>query len=204
MTFIFDVGGVLTNNLPLFTLIPQALNISKDQWEYFLGPKWEDGIKNSTNPFKTNLYLELTKGKITTKEFWKLFEERSHIKTQDDLWKRFFDPVRNIEVYRIIEKLKKKSRVIGGTNTISDHYDIHMQKDDYDIFDKTYASQILGEAKPFLSFWKKILNEENIDAKDAFFIDDRQTNIKAAASLGLHVHHFTDAQKLMTVLRDFF
>jgi methionine salvage enolase-phosphatase E1 len=37
------------------------------------------------------------------------------------------------------------------------------------------------------------LREEKIAAADAFFIDDVDENVKAAAKLGLHVHHFKDA-----------
>lgn len=184
MTFIFDIGGVVTNSAAIYPLIAQKLHMTTEQLIQFCSASDYD------------IALALTKGKIDVTEFWRIFSERSHIDVQENYWRTLFHPVQNKAVYDIITRLQKKYRVVTGTNTIQDHYDTHMKHHDYDIFNKVYASQLMHEAKPELDFWKYILNAEQLAPSDAFFIDDTQENIDAAGSLGIHTHHFIDAAHL--------
>ena len=206
MLFIFDVGGVVTNSAAIYPLVAAQFNISVPEFAFYCGGyggQVPQGFK-SGKQFSPDISLELTKGNITIDDFWRIFTERSHLVPKENYWATLFKPVRNEKTYEIIEKLKKHNRVISGTNTIQDHYDIHMKKHDYDIFDKCYASQLMHEAKPELPFWTYILNAEHVDAKDAYFIDDMQANIDAAASLGLNVHHFTTADDLEAAVKNYF
>lgn len=210
MLFIFDVGGVLTNSAAIYPLVASKLAISVSEFIYYCGSRTppvdapaQNGFKPQT-PFAPDIALELTKGTIDVEQFWKIFTERSHIEVHENYWQTLFNPVRNNAVYDIITKLKKKYRVVGGTNTIQNHYDIHMVHHDYDIFDKCYASQYMHEAKPELPFWKYILDAEHTQPHDAFFIDDTQANIDAASSLGINVHHFIGAEDLAAAVKNYF
>ena len=104
----------------------------------------------------------------------------------------------------IINSLKKKNRVVCGTNTIESHYLNHLERGDYSIFDQTYASNILGYSKPDLAFWKIILLSENVKPEEAFFIDDRIDNCEAAKSLGINTHHFVSPELLRKDVEKYF
>lgn len=217
MLFIFDVGGVVTNSAAIYPLVAHKLNITTEQFLQFCGkpihlaqqdnsllgphaPVSETGSDQEVQQFSPDIALALTKGTIDVATFWSIFTERSHLTPKENYWYTMFTPVPNKAVYSIISRLKRNYRVVNGTNTIQDHYDIHMAHHDYDIFDKIYASQLMHEAKPEPSFWKYILNEEHVEPEDTFFIDDSPVNVLTAASLGINTHHFTDAAHLEQAL----
>ena len=71
-----------------------------------------------------------------------------------------------------------------------------MERGDYSYFDQTYASNKIGFAKPDKHFFELILEAEETEPKDAFFTDDKEENVKAAAALGINAELFTTASEL--------
>lgn len=191
MLFIFDMGGVVTSNADnIFKEVSKRLNISKEKFFLLMG--WNT---------KNNLFLDLDSGKISVKDWWKIFEERSGIKVTCDWFRLLFHPILNEETKKIILELKQKGhRVVCGTNTIESHYDNHLARGDYSIFDSTYASIFMGVSKPDVNFWKLILDCENEKAENAFFTDDKEENCKGAALLGIKTHCFKNAESLRSEL----
>ena len=187
--FIFDMGGVVTTNASEARGRPAAaLGVSQEEME------------NATG----GLFDQLTVGKITTKEFWAAVGERLGKKIDTDYFHLFFHHVLNEETKKIILGLRKKSfRVVCGTNTIESHYLNHMARGDYAFFDQTYASQLMGAKKPDPLFWKLILDAEKCEPSDAFFTDDLEANVQAAASLGIHAFQFTSAKDLRRAIKEF-
>ncbi len=185
MLYIFDIGGVCTNNASdNFTKLCNVLNITKEQFDQY-----------STNP--TNIALEHANGDIDNKGFWTEFSKRSRIKVNCDWYHMFFHPQRNEKTYDIIKQLKALGhRVVAGTNTIDSHYQNHIERGDYEIFDQTYASIFMGVSKPEIDFWNIIMKAEGVQSKDCVFIDDKIENVNAAKSLGINAIHFTDCDSL--------
>ncbi len=200
--FIFDMGGVVTTNAgEVRGLAAKALGVSQEEMDKAVAePIGGDGQK----PPRQNLFGQLTTGEITTKEFWNAVGGRLGKKIETDCFHLFFHPVLNEGTKKIILSLRKKGfRVVCGTNTIESHYLNHMTRGDYAIFDQTYASQLMGAKKPDPLFWKLILDAENCPAEKAFFTDDLEENVKAAASLGIRAFQFTDARKLKRDIAEF-
>ena len=186
MLFIFDMGGVCCNTWKGTDRICEVLGICKKDFEAFYG-------KNTEN----DLFDACTKGKIDTIQFWAEFSKNSGINVNVDWFHFLFHPVLNEKTVKIIEKLKNAGhRVVCGTNTISGHYQNHIENGDYAIFDQTYASCFMGVAKPNIDFYKFILLAEKTDAKNALFIDDRIENVQSAESIGITSIHFTNAENL--------
>ena len=50
----------------------------------------------------------------------------------------------------------------------------------YDLFDAIYASNEIHHYKPNPSFFRYILDKENVSSEDAYFIDDLEKNIENA------------------------
>ena len=92
--------------------------------------------------------------------------------------------------------MKNGARVVAGTNTITPHYNVHLQEGDYEIFDAVYASHMMGLAKPDPAFYTYILDRAGCPQEQAGFVDDVPENVEAAEKLGIHSFVFTNAEKL--------
>lgn len=188
MLYIFDMGGVLTNNADIIPNVCSELKISREDFRKYCGAggKKEEDIMSLIDV-----------GLIDAKTFWKIFSERSGIKVKTDWLQFFFHPAINEGTLSIIKRLKESgNRVVCGTNTIESHYRNHMERADYSVFDQTYASCFMGVEKPNEDFWKIILTAEGIGATDTVFIDDMKENVDSAARLGIRAIQFTSADAL--------
>ena len=186
MLFIFDMGGVVTSTFK-FDEFYKKLKLSS-----------QDFIQICKKDY--NIFSQLQTGKICIKEFWNIFNERSKEQNiepvKNDLFRLYFHPKLNTETVSIINTLKKKHRVVCGTNTIQSHWENHLECGDYAFFNQTYPSNKIARIKPNVDFFETILKAENYSPEDAFFTDDKIENCEAAAKLGIKVHHFTSEEKL--------
>ena len=188
--FIFDMGNVVVNNCAIFKDVINAL-----------------GFKNITEEQKDemqNIFAAATRGNITSMEMHKIVAERNGLpQPKENYSLSFFHPKMIDSTVNLIEKLKKDGyRVVCGTNTIDVHYAYHMEHHEYDIFDKVYASQLMGHMKPDVTFWMAIKDaEKKYEYSDMFFFDDLEENVQAAASLGINAHLFTDADDAAEYIR---
>lgn len=188
--FIFDMGNVVVDSCSIFKDIINAL-----------------GFKNITEEQKDdmrNIFEATTRGNITSMEMLRIVAERNGLPEPTENYSRkFFKPRMIPETVELISKIKKAGfRVVCGTNTIDVHYAYHMEHKEYDIFDKVYASQIMRQMKPDVTFWMAIKNaEKDYDYNEMFFFDDMEENVKAAASLGINAHLFTDADDAAEYIR---
>lgn len=174
---IFDLGGVFYDNADVTPAISSDLGISVEQ---FLRYAKLSGLK------------EFSCGKISADQFWKRFHAVSGIKVLDELWGKHFKPILKEETYTLIQKLKAKFTVVAGSNTIEPHYEIMRNRRDFEIFDRVYASNIIGYSKPDPAFYKEILKAEKTNPIEAAFIDDTEANVLSARELGIKAIHYKD------------
>jgi len=179
--FVFDMGEVVVYNTGVLNKISDFLNISKKKF--------------MTMALKSKIDL-LQTGDIKTQEFWDNFSNISGIKIEEDLLEKFFSPRKNEQVYELINFLKNKYRVVCGTNTIDSHYYYLQKTDYYSVFDKVYASNLMGYSKPQEGFYNYILKEENVKPEEVVFIDDSIENINSARKIGLKTILFNDYKGL--------
>ena len=192
MLYIFDMGGVVTNDANPRPRICSVLGLSEADYLRYCG---RGGRKED------DLLLLAGDGKIGAKEFWKEFSRRSGLDIKTDWLHWLFHPVIDEEVRSLIQELRAGgNRVVCGTNTIESHYQNHIEHGDYALFDQTYASCLMGVSKPDPDFWRIILTAEGVEAKAAVFTDDRQENVDAAASLGIRSVLFRSAAGLRAEL----
>ncbi len=188
MLFIFDMGGVVTNTFKMDSIY-QKLNISKNDFSEI--------CKKNNN----DIWHKLETGIISVNQFWNEYNSRIQSiekakPAETDLFRLFFHPSKNLQTIELIKSLKKNNRVICGTNTIQSHWENHMERGDYAFFNQTYASNKIGCAKPDPHFFELILEAEETEAQNAFFTDDKEENVAAAASLGIHAELFSTAAEL--------
>jgi len=178
--YIFDMGGVVSRNTSVVPDISAYLEFNGAEMIEFARDDFE----------------ALTTGAIPVEEFTRRFSLKSGRAVEDDLLTRFFHPELDLDVVNTIDNLKNGARVVAGTNTITPHYDLHLQKGDYEIFDAVYASHQMGLAKPDPDFYTYILDREGFSPEQAVFVDDVPANVEAAEKLGIHSFVFTNAEKL--------
>ena len=188
MLYIFDMGGVVTNTFKMDSIY-QKLNISKNDFSEI--------CKKNNN----DIWHKLETGLISVNQFWNEYNSRIQSiekakPAETDLFRLFFHPSKNLQTIELIKSLKKNNRVVCGTNTIQSHWENHMERGDYAFFNQTYASNKIGCAKPDPHFFELILEAEETEAQNAFFTDDKEENVAAAASLGIHAELFTTAAEL--------
>ena len=178
--YIFDMGGVVSTDGNVLAQISACLKISVEKFISLAGES----------------EIELSEGRITAQEFWQRFSQVSGKEIKEEFFGKFFDPRLNKGTVEIIKKLKEENRVVCGTNTIEPHYSKRVERGDYSLFDKLYASHLMGVAKPKAAFFNYILEQEQVRAGEAVFIDDDPENVKGAAVLGLEAILFRDADTL--------
>jgi len=182
--YIFDMGGVVALNTNVVPDIAEYLGISMEEWR----------------AWSKDLGFAFMEGKFTAMKFWEIFSQRSGLVMKEELFGKFFHPGRNEPVYSLIRELKKHNRVVCGSNSIEEHYAIHITRGDYTIFDAVYASHRIGFVKPHSEFYQHILEQEDFPPFRTIFIDDTFENVEAAQRLGICSLHFTGYERLVEQL----
>lgn len=178
--YIFDMGGVVSLGTDTSAQMAERLGLTEAKIREMAGEEFD----------------RLVRGAITVTEFWERLSARLGRRIEGDLWSVFFTPSPNPPVVELVGELKRRARVVVGTNTITPHYRIHEDNGDYAIFDAVYASHLMGLAKPDPAFYTHILRREGCRPEQAVFIDDGQVNVAAARNLGIHALLFRGAEQL--------
>jgi putative hydrolase of the HAD superfamily len=176
-----------------------SLGISEDA--FFRGAGSDPAV-TYTSPYHLGDVASLMRGDLSSEQFWERFQRRTGCVVQGNPWYDYFHPVLNTGVLRIIADLRSAgNRVVCGTNSLDAHYRRHEERDDYNCFDRVYASNLMGIIKPSPEFWQYILREEKARPEETFFVDDLEENIAAAKKIGIMAHLFTDACGLAAALK---
>ncbi len=181
MLFIFDMGNVISHKVDVVSGISRTLGIPESEIRGYCG---ED-------------FQELTRGTITTDQFWEEFSAHFRVTIEEDYLTTCFHPEVDPRMKAFVRDIKSNHhRVVCGTNTIESHYRFHRENGDYSIFDEVYASHRMGTAKPEYEFYRYILRAENMPAEEAVFIDDMQVNVDSAAEVGINGFKFVGYEQL--------
>ena len=156
------------------------------------------------NPKLADVLQQHSKNAISEEQMWQQFTQKTGIVVppyKGSLWAKYFHPDLDMGMHELLSELKQSGlRVVCATNTEPAHYEHHKARGHYAVFDAVYASCEIGKAKPEPGFFMHILESEQVDAQDVFFLDDNTTNCEAAARLGIHAYHYTDIADLRWTL----
>lgn len=146
---------------------------------------------------------DLLVGAKTAAQFWEGFNRTFGTDVREDLLITCFHPHNDPRMERLILELKAAGhRVVCGTNAFEAHYRHHLERGEYAVFDRIYASNRMGIAKPSPEFFRRILDGEGWRAEGAFFVDDRAENVAAARAVGMNAFHYDVASPTgLTALR---
>jgi len=170
--FIFDMGNVLIKNIDVSEGCMKAIGPTVDLGDFLKDYRHYE--------------FPLMDGVMTDKQYWEHFQQTFGVKIDGDPIEENFFPEENTEVLSLVKQLRKEgNRVVLGTNTNAEHFNIVKAMGLFENFDRVYASHIMHCSKPLKVFYQKILKEENTLPQDAFFIDDMEENTKQAEKMGI-------------------
>lgn len=179
MNVIFDMGGVLAQEVDVIPQISQITGISPSDIRDFSGVDFHS----------------MSEGAMTAQEYWNLFNTHFGTNVEGDLIAECFKPVIDHRMLYLIDALKAGgNRVVCGTNTLESHYRIHRNRGDYDSFHQVYASHLIGITKPDPRFYTHILDTEGWKPEDCLFVDDRRENTETAQALGIQTWTYVSTE----------
>ena len=83
-------------------------------------------------------------------------------------------------------------------------YIMSLSSDWATIFDRVFPSALIGERKPHLGCYRRVISEMNLDPHTTVFVDDKLDNVASARSLGMHGIVFDNEANVFRQLRNIF
>ena len=168
---------------------------------------------NEFRPKYSALNNDLEVGKITPDEFLdRLGAEFPQFSTIEiaDIWNSM---LLDFPEYRLnfIEELASENKyrlfLLSNTNALHiPHVGEIMGLDRYakfkNCFEQFYLSHEIGLRKPDREIYQFVLDENNLQAEETFFIDDTFENTEAAATLGIQIWNLQVGQEDIVQLKE--
>ena len=191
---IFDLGRVLVDfdfQKVVRQLKSHTLLTEKQIHLYFTQtPLWDAFERGAVEP--KDFFLQIAKD---------LHLEKLGFKDFAPLWNRIF--TEKHDTVSILARLRGRCRIALLSNVNIMHWDhINEAHDFMQWFDHPIASYAVRQRKPELDIYRTTLAIAGVGPRQAIFIDDMETNVLAARSLGIRAHQFTDARRLVRDLEE--
>ncbi|MBV9873630.1 MAG: HAD family phosphatase [Verrucomicrobia bacterium] len=110
------------------------------------------------------------------------------------------------EMLALLDQLRKQVAIAAFTNTMALHWDLLTDPKHYrfpQLFPTIFASHLLGDAKPSVEAFKKVLNALSVNPEQVVFVDDSLVNVSGASQLGIEGIVFKSPESLRTELRNY-
>ena len=191
-TLILDLGDVLfTWSAVTTTSIP---------------PRLLKDIMNSPT------WFEYERGRVSQAECYARVGEEFGVPQADvdEALKQARESLRpNEELLALVRELKARFagrlRVFALSSiSLPDYEYVIKLPTDWSIFDKVFPSALLGERKPDLAAYEKVVQETGVDPSTTVFVDDKIENVEAARTLGIHGIVFDKQEGVFQALRKVF
>ncbi len=191
---IFDVGGILIEKIEekgMYQNIAKFIGISHEDYEAARKQYWSLA----------------TTGELSLKQFYeKVLKKHNVDKKAEDIVRKHLEEyekiqrVRNPEIIRIIEDLRINYEVVALTNTEIEMGEFNKQNGLYQYYERAFLSTELHMKKPDAVIFQKVLDECNVTADEALFIDDKEENTEGARELGIPCILYENPKQLKKML----
>ena len=186
---VFDLGGVLIDWDPGYVYRELIPDPTEREWffEAVCSPEW-------------NRAMDAGKGRDESiAELVAQFpDQKERIEAWRDRWAEMLGGV--IEGTLEVAGLLEDSGVplYALTNWSADTWPIALEQFDFlhTLFEGIVVSGQEKVAKPDTAVFRILLDRYDLEAQTTGFVDDNQTNVEAATSVGLVAHHFTSSDNL--------
>lgn len=173
---IFDLGGVVARDNPKAAL-------SRIE---FKGVRWDLALK----------------GRIREEEVVKVIARKHGVKTDKIIALLGQRRIPNLEVIKLVKRLKKQYKLALVSNTLSSTFRYRIKHYDLEkYFDVLICSAEVGLLKPDPKIFQLALQKLNVNPEEAVLIDDREANIKSVETLGMKGILYEEDNSLIRELR---
>jgi len=188
---IFDAGDVTLVNRPMLQDIVKEFGLRRED----IAKKYQILIKQHAA------------GKISEKEFWRLFKKRFKVTRPIPRpsplvknWTRH--AVEKDDVIKLVTRLKRNGYKVGLLSSTIPAHVKHMRKIGFlKNFDEAILSYEVGTDKPNAKIYRIALKKLGVLPGEAVFIDDKEENVKGAQKIRIKGIVFKDAKQLRKELR---
>ncbi|TFK92720.1 HAD-like protein [Polyporus arcularius HHB13444] len=158
-------------------------------------------------------WFEYERGRISQAECYERVaaEFKLDVEVISEAFKQARESLRpNEEFIALIRELRQQSHgqltVLALSNiSLPDYeYIMSLSSDWSTIFDRVIPSALVGERKPHLACFRKVISEANLEPQLTVFVDDKTDNVASARSLGMHGIIFDDQANVFRQLRNIF
>jgi epoxide hydrolase-like predicted phosphatase len=188
----FDFGGVIQRT---------EYQSPRQQLAQKFGMEYED-IDNIV--FNSLTAKQATTGEIQVSEHWSAIAKRFKL-NKDEIVKfenEFFaGDVIDHELMQFIRLLRPKYKVGLISNAWSDMREYLIKQKLDDAFDTLTISAEVKSAKPEAKIYLHALEQAEVKASEAVFVDDVAANIEACQKLGMHGILFRDVNEVMNQIK---
>lgn len=197
-SIIFDLGGVIlnlrqTNTIEAFSRV-SGINYSQLYALYCQGSLIDDyemGLLSSQE-FRDGI-RGLLKVNCSDREI-------------DDAWNAMLldIPKERVEILKAL-KAQKRTFLLSNTNEIHratiERIFIESYGHEFEglsaLFEKAYFSYLMGDRKPNVSIFQRIIDEQNLSPSRTLFIDDNAEYIEGAKTVGLQTIHLSNGLTIL-------
>ena len=157
------------------------------------------------------VFNRFEKGEISVKEFHDVLRQFFKKDVSDEEILKAWNSILihyPAEKFELLNTLKKSYRVLALSNINETHVNAINAaaveqlevKAFSDFFHKAYYSNEIGMRKPDLEIYEFVLQQENLNASETFFVDDKIENVEAAKQVGLQAFQLEQPQHLFELL----
>lgn len=143
-------------------------------------------------------------GEIDVRDHWKAIAKRLRIKESEiaEFESEFFaGDVLDMSIISYLRSLRPRFKTGLISNAWSDMRDYLVRKKIDDTFDTLTISAEVGIAKPEAKIYHLALEQAQVKANEAVFVDDMPANIEACQQVGMKGILFKDPQEAMDQLK---
>ena len=184
---IFDVGGVMVD-VESDRLVHQVAQL--------LGRPFEE-VQQAIYHEKLLLPFEL--GRISPPAYYEGLKKRLKLRWTYERFVRAWNDIfrENADVTEILQRLRKRHRLIALTNTNLLHLDyIKASFPALSVLEDWVASCDVGLRKPDPEFYRLALARSGVRASQAVYVDDRPELVEAGRGVGLTAIRFENSRQL--------
>lgn len=158
----------------------------------------------------SSFFLDYEKGKISDPEFRAMIRSLLKINATDSEIDRAWNAMLldfHPEKLKLLQEMKTEYKTYLLSNTNSIHLEevnqiLHKSTgfkslDFY--FHKSYYSHLLGMRKPDQEIFKHVIIENNLNPADTIFLDDNESNLSGAISLGIQTQLITPTVTILSL-----
>jgi glucose-1-phosphatase len=198
---IFDFGGVIID-IDFWLSINAFIKLGAKNFDEIYSQSQQSGI-----------FDELDKGTISVDSFCEVLKKYlpDNVSKQQiiDAWNAILIGIPEHRI-RLLESVRKHYRTFLLSNTNIIHYSEYIKElqDKYgyrdlsELFEKVYLSFEVKMRKPDISFFKMVLEENNLKPEETLFIDDSEQNLPPAEALGMKTFFLNKGMDVSRLFED--